>query len=113
MSLKIDVIKEQIVQADNPNLHLDWEIGHVMAEGLYAKRIEIPAGGVALQHSHHYDHISILASGQAYVTVDDSMTLYTGPAEIVIKKGKNHAIEALNDIVWYCIHNEEVALCHC
>lgn len=114
--MKIDALKDKILTDDNAIVGseaLEKELGvkHHFADGLYAKEIRLPAGSEVIQHAHDYDHLSIF-TGTIELTVDDhEETIMTSvPTCLVIKKGKNHGIKALTDVVWYCIHNEETTL---
>lgn len=81
---------------------------HHFSEGLYAKQMVIPKGSIACQHKHNYDHLSILAQGKVRVLFDnDVVETYTAPACINIVKDVNHTILALEDSVWFCIHQTE------
>ena len=79
-------------------------IEHHFGAGVYAKETRIPAGYVLVQHKHKHDHLSILASGSAEVTVDGETTVHTGPACLTIVADKHHGVKALTDVVWYCVH---------
>ena len=79
-------------------------IEHHFGAGVYAKETRIPAGMSLMQHKHAHDHLSILASGTAQVTVEDQTTTVTGPACLTIVAGKHHSVTALTDVVWYCVH---------
>ena len=87
---------EAIFPAENIKLHL---IG-----GVYDKEHRIPAGWKLTSHAHRYDHMSILSSGRAKVTVDGVAMIYVGSAVINIRAEKEHSVEALTDCVWHCIH---------
>lgn len=78
---------------------------HYFSDGLYAKEMFIPKGMSAVQHKHSYDHLSILAKGKVIVMYDDGYETVNAPACLEIKKGINHAITALEDSVWYCVHH--------
>ena len=81
---------------------------HHFSEGLYAKEMHLPKGSMACQHKHTYDHLSILAQGKVKVLFDDDLVKeYTAPACINITKNINHVIVALEDSVWFCIHQTE------
>lgn len=80
-------------------------IVHHFSSGVYAKETHIPAGIVLTQHSHGFDHMAILASGQVAVEVDGLMSIQDGPSVITIKAGKMHKVQAIIDSVWYCIHS--------
>ena len=83
---------------------VDLGIVHNFSDGLYAKEMFVPKGYVIGQHAHKFSHLSILAKGKVIVRTDDDVAEYTAPACLEIKEGINHAIEALEDTVWFCIH---------
>jgi quercetin dioxygenase-like cupin family protein len=78
---------------------------HHFSDGLYAKEVELKAGSFAVQHKHTYDHLSILSKGRVEVLFEGELSReYTAPACINIVKDVNHAVHALEDSVWFCIH---------
>lgn len=77
---------------------------HHFSDGVYAKQMTVPAGITILTHSHAYSHLSILSQGEVIVITDDDRTSYTAPACIEIKAHVKHAIHAVKDMVWFCIH---------
>lgn len=78
---------------------------HHFSDGLYAKQMDIPKGFMAVQHKHTYDHLSILAKGKVIVMYDEGHDVFEAPACINIKKDINHAIKALEDSTWFCVHH--------
>lgn len=84
---------------DDPNF-----VSHTFFRDGVAKRTVIPAGLVLAQHAHKYEHLSILASGRARVVCGDDSRVIEGPADLVIPADKVHAVHAVTDCVWYCIH---------
>ena len=82
----------------------DPQIQHFFSDGLYAKQFFVPKDHLVCQHSHEYSHLSILAKGSVILKTDDYNIQYNAPACIEIKKGVHHQIIALEDTVWYCIH---------
>lgn len=84
-------------------------VAHYFCGGTYAKETRIPAGHVLVQHKHHFDHLSILASGNAVVSAGDQSQAYEGPTVLKIKAGMHHGVKALTDCVWYCMHATDVA----
>ncbi|GAC1664566.1 MAG: hypothetical protein PVS3B2_00380 [Candidatus Dormibacteraceae bacterium] len=80
------------------------DITHHLCAGIYAKQIRIAAGSVVMSHQHAFDHLSILASGHVRVITDAGEAIHTAPATILIRKGLNHAVHALADSVWFCVH---------
>lgn len=80
-------------------------IAHHFSSGVYAKETVIPKGTQLYQHKHPFDHLSILASGTVLVEQfgAESKT-FTGPACLTIAAGIEHAVTALTDAVWFCVH---------
>ena len=83
---------------------IDLGIVHNFSDGLYAKQMFVPKGYIVGQHAHSFSHLSILAKGKVIVRTDEGFAEYTAPACLEIKEGINHAIEALEDTVWFCVH---------
>ena len=83
------------------------DIEHYFGAREYAKKACIPAGVVLTQHQHLFSHLSILSSGRALVTVDGVATEYGPNACILIDAGATHSVQALTDVVWFCIHGTD------
>jgi quercetin dioxygenase-like cupin family protein len=77
--------------------------------GTYAREQTLAAGGEVTKHTHTYDHLSFLCSGEALVEVDGELEAIRGPRMLEIKAGKSHRITAITDITWLCIHSEAIA----
>ena len=77
---------------------------HFFTEGVYARKMVIPAGTQVPTHEHVYDHLSILAQGRVRVAVGPVIQEYVAPAMIEIKKNVAHKITAITDSVWFCVH---------
>lgn len=82
----------------------DAQPEHFFSEGLYAKKMTLPAGTQVPTHQHVYDHLSILAQGRVRVKVGAITQEHVAPAVIEIKKSLAHTIQAVEDSVWYCVH---------
>jgi quercetin dioxygenase-like cupin family protein len=80
------------------------KIEHFFTQGLYARKMIVPAGTNVPTHRHVYDHLSILAQGRVRVSVGPVTKEYVAPAMIEIKKNIVHTISAVEDSVWFCIH---------
>jgi quercetin dioxygenase-like cupin family protein len=87
---------------------VDLGIQHHFSSGVYAKEIHIPAGCVIGSHSHRFDHLSLLASGEVVVRTESKSSRYTAPSCVAIEAGAHHEITAITDTVWYCIHATSV-----
>lgn len=79
-------------------------IVHHFSDGLYSKETHIPAGMMLMQHKHNFSHLSVLAKGKVVVLVDEDSKIVEAPACLEIAAGKHHAVKALTDCVWFCIH---------
>ena len=79
-------------------------VEHHFSDNVYAKQMRIPKGFKAESHAHVYDHLSILASGEVWVTVDGMAQNYKAPSAITIEKDKVHSVYAVADSVWFCVH---------
>ncbi len=95
---------KKIFETHKGQFDADLGIEHHFSDGLYAKRMYIPAGFVAGTHAHNYNHLSILAKGRVIVRTDEGAKEYTAPACLEIKSGVYHTIHALENCEWFCIH---------
>ena len=86
---------------------MEVSVEHHFCQGVYAKAIFIPMGKMVIQHIHEYDHLSILGNGKVNVLVEGVLTTYHSGSCITIKAGLRHAITALDDSIWFCIHKAE------
>ena len=65
----------------------------------------LKAGDIEYGHTHHFDHMTLLAKGSLEVTVDGKKSTFKAPQMIWIKSDKKHELVALeDDTVAYCIH---------
>ena len=83
------------------------DVSHHFGSGMYVKECRIPAGLKLTQHSHKFDHLSWLSSGDAIVEVDGEQNKYSGPCMLEIKANKVHSVESVTDVVWLCMHGTD------
>jgi mannose-6-phosphate isomerase-like protein (cupin superfamily) len=83
-------------------------VAHHFGDHEYAKETIIPAGVWLAQHEHEYSHLSVLAQGLARVYVDGACTEHKGPVCMLIPAGKSHRVEAITDVVWYCLSGTDL-----
>lgn len=72
--------------------------------GVVRREYRIPAGMWLKAHTHDYDHLSVLLSGQALLSRDGAVKEVDGPCIVEIKAGIPHELYAVTDCVWDCIH---------
>lgn len=78
------------------------------ADGVWIKQMLIPKPyDIVPQHSHTYDHISLLAKGSIRAWKDGEFYGdFTAPEGIFIAAGVKHIFQALEpETIIYCIHN--------
>lgn len=86
------------------------ETTHHFSDNLYAKEIRVQKGGAITQHRHNYSHLSLLAKGKVrLITPGEPDRILVAPAVLEIVAGRHHAIEALEDSTWFCIHAIDTA----
>jgi quercetin dioxygenase-like cupin family protein len=90
--------------SDEAAAALGIEITHHFAGHGYAKRARMRRGTVLESHEHPVPHLSILASGTVRLTAGAKVDILSGDACVTIEAGVVHRIEALTDVVWYCLH---------
>lgn len=77
-------------------------------DGIFVKQYLFrDSGSYAPQHSHKYDHVSMLAVGAVRVWCDDThMGDFEAPMPIEIRAGVKHLFMTLEpNTLIYCIHN--------
>jgi quercetin dioxygenase-like cupin family protein len=83
---------------------IEPEIKHHFGGGVYAKETFIPAGKWLIQHTHKFDHLSVLAQGSIELIVNGEIKVIHAPACLTIEANTHHGVKSLTDVVWYCIH---------
>lgn len=79
-----------------------------IADDVFVKQMLIKKSGTYIpQHSHKYDHLSMLAVGKVRAWADErDLGEFEAPRGIVIKAGVKHTFLSLVDnTIIYCIHN--------
>ncbi len=82
----------------------------VEADGIFIKQMYLhEVGTLVPQHSHKYEHVSMLACGAVRVWVDgDLVGDFEAPRPIIIQANRKHLFQSLlPDTIIYCIHNIE------
>lgn len=102
------VIAEMFPPIDVANVrargHVPERSETITAAGVTLIEWRFKAGMVMLSEIHEYDHLSILISGEAVLRTNGDETHLIGPKTVEIKAGIEHALYAVTDCVWDCIH---------
>jgi quercetin dioxygenase-like cupin family protein len=83
-----------------------WE--HTMTDGVFIKQMYLKdAGTLVPQHSHAYDHTSMLARGRIRMWKDgEEIGDFSAPQPLFIEAKSKHAFMSLEpETLIYCIHN--------
>lgn len=78
-----------------------------LADGIHVKQMVLPEAGMLVpQHSHRYDHTSMLAAGSVHVWAgDEDCGVRVAPCPIFIKAGVKHMFLSLEaKTIIFCIH---------
>lgn len=81
-----------------------------MADGIFVKQMILDAAGTVVpQHSHTYEHLSMLALGRILVWKDGIFFgEFSAPTGIPIAAHAKHTFVSISDqVIIYCIHNIE------
>lgn len=88
----------------NQRVVLPFRIEGVTCYGnVWVRRHILEVGGVVPTHKHNFHHLSLLIEGKVRVVVDGNETIYSGNAEIIMRKDTVHYIEALEPSIWLCV----------
>lgn len=82
-----------------------------LSEGVFVKKWKMAVRGMIVpQHSHSYDHVSVIVKGTVRIFGQHAMVL-RAPASVLIKAGIKHTFETLtDDVIILCVHDREVAI---
>lgn len=85
--------------------HVDCQLKHVFAPGVYARTIFIPKNTVMVGKIHRHAHINILSQGVVSVlTESGGVERLVGPLTMVSEPGTKRGLFAHSDTVWTTIH---------
>lgn len=91
---------------ENKNINIGKDF---TGAGLHVKLTEIPKGVRLVQHSHTYDHLSVLLSGRVVVMSNGDTVIFdatNGPKSMVIEAGRVHSVHAVTNATWLCVHRD-------
>jgi quercetin dioxygenase-like cupin family protein len=92
------------VLAETQPENVEW----YLADDIFVKQMLVAkAGSYVPQHSHEFDHVSMLAVGSVTLWKDGVLDrVYHAPTGIAIKAGVKHLFRAEQDgTLIFCIHN--------
>lgn len=86
---------------------VDIDVTWHFSDRVVAKEMHVPAGVIVGKEMHPYSHLSHLQAGRAILHQGESQIELQAPAWVKVDAGVLHAVEALTDVIWVCIHASE------
>jgi hypothetical protein len=77
---------------------------HSFSDGIYVRKISIPAGTVLTGKIHRHDHPNFLLEGTVDVVTEFGSERLVGPVSMISKAGTKRALHAITDLVWVTVH---------
>lgn len=81
----------------------DGDVEHFFSDGLYARKLNIPADTVLVGHAHLKGQINFLMKGTIRVTTDNGVKTLTAPQIVVSAAGTKRAGYAITDTTWVTV----------
>jgi hypothetical protein len=100
-----NIMKLESVMLQMKEHHIEIEIKHYFAPGLYLREMMMPANSTVVGKIHKTEHICILSQGTVSVLTDEGIKTLTAPATIHSMPGIKRVLYALTDVVWTNIHH--------
>jgi hypothetical protein len=86
----------------------DWPLKHTFSNGIYARELTIPEGGLIVGKIHKTQHHNFLLKGEIIVlTEEGKVNLLQAPCTIVSEPGTQRVGYALTETVWTAVHLNE------
>lgn len=99
---KGSIVKLEQAIAEMPQAEMP--VSHYFADGLYGRRLHIPAGCVLTGAIHVREHINVLIKGTITVMTEEGPQTITAPFVMVSPPGTKRAGYAHNDCEWLTVH---------
>lgn len=106
---KVRKLESAILLSGKPVLRAcDYKTEHKFADGLYCRRITIPADTLMTSQHHRFSHIATIISGEVEVRSETETIRYKGGDTFVTPAGTKRALYTITDTVWQTVHNVPV-----
>ena len=84
---------------------VEIKVEHYFAEGLYMRKIFIPAGLAWTGRVHKQDDLQIIFYGELAILTEDGFKRFTGPDQFTSKKGVKPFAVSYQDTLWATVHH--------
>lgn len=79
---------------------------HSFTDGIYVRKIFIPAGTYIVGKIHKHEHPNFLMSGTVdVITEDKGVERLVGPLSMISPPGTKRALRAITDLTWITVHH--------
>lgn len=99
---QIEALEDAI--AASPHCTTEWPTQHFFADGLYARRLIIPAGGLLTGRVHRAEHFNFVQRGLIDVWTEHGMKRLATGAMLVSQPGTKRVGLALQETIWTTVH---------
>lgn len=82
-------------------------IDHFFSDGLYARKMTMPAGALLVGKEHKQAHLAILLKGQVAVHSKQGECIYAAPYIVNVLPGDKRAFYSVTEVEWMTIHATE------
>lgn len=82
----------------------EYSLEHLFADGLYCRKLLIPAGEMVVGQIHKKGCINIIAYGLVATTTDDEPMVFRGPWVFSGPAGTKRALVTIEDTLWITVH---------
>lgn len=85
--------------------HVECEIKHYFASGVYVREMHAPAGTLIVGKIHKAPHITVLVKGKITITTEEGSQTIEAPLTLVAAPGMKRVGYCHTDVIWQSIHN--------
>lgn len=89
------------------NWEEDFPVTHRYADGVYAREMFLPAGGIIVGKIHRFGHLNILTKGKCIVLTEFGVERLEAPCTFISKPGTKRVVGIIEDTVWTTLHGIE------
>jgi hypothetical protein len=102
---KIDALEEHMKgMAEGDQIAVGPMTSHLFASGVYARRMDIPAGVLVVGGLHRTEHLAILLKGKVRITTEEGAVELEAPQVMVAPPGTKRIAYAITDAAWISVH---------
>lgn len=100
MRARIEALERELTQFERAGI----KVVHRFAPGLYMREITVPADCLMTGRVHHFEHMSVMVSGEMTTLVGDEMRLISGYNPFVAPAGTKRVGYTHTEVVWLTVH---------